>query len=714
MRANQLRCYRFATEAQWNACLFVSADRDPRRSKGGVAPFAPYARPASLYESSGAHAPVVTRTGEILWFDDGCELHRLAPCNDAPETSEAPVALGRASRIVFTADGLWVLAGYPPNSIQLYEEDSLTRLLSIDVLSSRLVDIASDGPHSILALIECKGELMSIRYDSAGHELGTVTFKGLSDAKAFVFLQRSKRYVVLTGGHRPRLFWFSANGKAIFNRLISGVRPCFEAEVLGSVSKDRVFLAGQDGSEFGGGSYIVIFDGDGDSLGEVPVNQLDAPVTGITATRDALLATGQRGLLRFGVAEIVPEGAGEASTTIVTPVLFSQDREDGRRWLRVEATASLPEGSSLEISYASTDVDADRDRLNAIAADESIPMSHRAERLLNEPDLWSGRTVFRGSGDGSQEPKTFSAKLFDVRDRYLWVSISATAAVGGRLPLLSKLEVLYPGRTLMENLPAIYQREESRPDSFLRALVGVLETTTQGLDQRIGTMGSRVNPLTAPEPWLDFIARWLGVPWDDALILEQKQRIVRRSADLAKGRGTRAGLETLLDTLIPGSPRRFRVTDATADLGFAVVGGRSCSGSALPAMLGGHTRWHRELDSTAVLGYMRLPCANQLDDGVWQLAGKVRIEIAATAAERKAWEPWLLALITEMVPLTARIELRWVTARALRTNRLDGTMTLEATPTPHLGTDAITSLARLPERKLRLSGTGPIEGTRLG
>jgi hypothetical protein len=66
-----------------------------------------------------------------------------------------------------------------------------------------------------------------------------------------------------------------------------------------------------------------------------------------------------------------------------------------------------------------------------------------------------------------------------------------------------------------------------------------------------------------------------------------------------------------------------------------------------------------------------------------------------------------------MVPLTARVELRWVTAHALRTNRLDGTMTLEPAPTPHLGTDAITSLARLPERRTRLSAAGPIIGARL-
>jgi phage tail-like protein len=399
--------------------------------------------------------------------------------------------------------------------------------------------------------------------------------------------------------------------------------------------------------------------------------------------------------------------------TLITPLLFSPDREDRRRWLRIEAKARVPEGTTLEIAYASADTNDDIKRLNDILNDTKLSQSYRVEKLLGETDLWQPPTIFAGSGAETQAPKTFPAKLFDEHDRYVLVSVSLTAASGAPLPALYELDVLYPGRTLMENLPAIYQVEETKPDSFLRALVGVLETTTQDIDDRIGALGSLINPQTAPAAWLDFIARWIGVPWDDALTLKQKRAVITNAPAIAKARGTRAGLEALLEALIPGTPRRFRVKDATADFGFAVVGGDSCAGSTLPALLGGFTRWHPLLNSNAKLGWLRLPCANQLEDGVWQLAGRVRVEVAATRAERKAWEPWLPALLAEMVPLTARLELRWVTARALRTNRLDGTLTLESSPEPHLGTDAITGLARLPEAPIRLSACGEVTGTRL-
>lgn len=473
----------------------------------------------------------------------------------------------------------------------------------------------------------------------------------------------------------------------------------------------RVFLAGIAREKFGDKAYVVLFDGDGNPLGEIP---LDDPATGIAALRHTLWVTTARGLLRFSTAETVPDEAGEVRSTLITPVLYSPDREDARRWLRIEASASLPPGATLAISYAATDDVDVRDRLAAIAADADVAASLRARKLLGEPGLWHSPTEFHGSDlqpDDSKAP--FSAPLFDVRERYLWVSISLVAAAGAKLPVLSTLAVLYPGRTLMENLPAIYQRAEAQPGSFLRPLVGVLESTTQDLDARIGAMGSHVHPATAAPPWLDFIARWLGLPWDDGLGPAQKKRIVGRAADIAQGRGTRAGLEALLESLMGGRPRRFRVTDATADFGFAIVGSDACHGSALPAVLGGLTQWSAALDASAVLGRMRLPCEGQLDDGAWQIAGKIRIDVAASAEERHAWEPWLHALVAEMLPLTANVQLRWVAAGALRGDSLDGTLALEAAPAPHLGTNAVTGTARLPERGTRLSATGPDAGTRL-
>ena len=655
-----MSAYRFSTAAHFDACLFDRADR----SRGaGLRPFAPFERVAILRETSVTHA----------------------------------------GRTISTPRGLWVVAS--ESTVELYEEETLARLLRIELPGDRIIDLAGNGRHGIFVLVERGPAIQAVPVDCTGHIGKRITFDRVAGATAFVYLRRAERFVILA---EERLSWFHASGgAAIFVIAVPGMRPCFTAHALGSDGERRVFIAGADGPSFGGGAFVLIFDADGNRVGEVPLDPRDVPVTGIAATRKALLVTGPRGLLRFAPAETIPAGAGEVSTTLVTPMLQSPDREDARRWLRIEAAGNLPEGSTLEIAYAATDDVKLRDLLNGIANDASLTPSQRIRKLRGESEAWRPPIVFHGAGT------SFAAPLFDVRERYLWVAVTLSAAPGSRLPEIKKLDVLYPGRTLMEHLPSIYQRAEAEPGNFLRALVGVLETTTQELDGRIASMAAQIHPSTAPGSWLDFLARWLGVPWDDALTLDQKKAIVLRAPELARGRGTRAGLETLLESLMPGTPRRFRVTDATADFGFAFIGGEGCAGSALPAMLGGLTRWSAELGSRSYLGYMRLPCANQRDDGTWQLAGRIRIDVAASAEERMAWEPWLLALIQEMVPLTVRVELRWVSAHALRGDRLDGTLTLEAPPAPQLGSGAVIGLARLPDGGARLSVAGPHIGTRL-
>lgn len=718
MTAHSQRSYRFSTPTQWGACLFDRVDREALAAHEDIRPIAPYEQIAQLYATRGAHAPVVTRAGEMLWHDDAGCLHRLMDCSDAPEVHPGPYAVAHASRVVSTSNGLWVV-GRSQTTLERYEEDTLARLSVVNIADARVIDLASDGYDLLFALVERAGAVQALRVDCAGRVVETVSFDGISEAKAFVFLRRSKRFVVLADAC-PRLYWFPREGgKALTSIVIGAMHPCFSASALGGDGRGGVFLAGTDGATLGGKPFVLIFDGDGAPMGEIPLDERDAPTTGVAGTRDSLLVTGPRGLLRYLVAKGVPDGTAEIRCSLITPMLHSPDLEDARRWLRIEATAQLSDGASLEISYASTDDPVVRKRLTAVADDNAIPAGHRLQKLLREPGIWRTPIAFHGSkappSNESAVPQSaaLSAPLFDVYEPYVWVCITLSATAGGSLPALSQLAVLYPGQSLMENLPAIYRGAEAQPGSFLRSLVGVLESTTQGLDARIASLASHVHPATSTGPWLDFSARWLGLPWDDALSEDQKRCIVAHGSDLARGRGTRAGLETLLDCLLPGTPRRFRVIDSTADMGFATVGGQAYPGSALPAILGGRTQWSTELDSTAVLGRMRLPCAGQVDDGVRHLTGFVRVDIAASGEERHAWEPWLPALINEMVPLTARVQLRWVSAQAPRSARLDGSFVLQPTPTPHLGSDAVTGVARLPERGSRITSTGADIGTRL-
>ncbi|SDJ22058.1 phage tail protein domain-containing protein [Paraburkholderia steynii] len=705
--------YRFRSAEQWRACLFDRVDPACFDAQQRIRPRAPFMPAAELYPSSGAHAPVAMREGETIWRDDDDCLHRFTECDGYTRVQTAPYAIARASRLVANAAGLWVIAD-AGQSLLRYEADSLTRL-DVVRLDRRVIDIAGDHAGGIVALVEDEGSPQAIRIDCAGRVVGTVRFDGIATARAFVFLPRAKRFVVWVDDVQPHLDWFAADGgSAVASAILARVHPCFRPSMLGGDGDSRVFVGGEEEASASVKAFVLTFDGDGETLEEIAIDARDSPITGVAGARDSLLVAGRRGLLRYRIAESVPDRTPEIRCTVITPVLQSPDREDARRWLRIEAVADLPEGSSIEISYAATADPATRHRLDAIARDTKQTAGQRAQRLLCEPGVWSAPIVLhadRTSAGGFAAP--LSAPLFDVREPCVWVCISLGATGGGALPSLAELAVLYPGQSLMENLPAIYRRAQAQPGSFLRALVGVLESTTQQIDERIGSLASRIQPGMASGPWLDFVASWLGLPWDDALSEEQKRRIVMRAAELARSRGTRAGLETLLECLLPGSPPRFRVIDPTADSGFAVVGGADHPGSRLPALLGGRSRWSGELDSSAVLGHMRLPCANETDDGVRHLVGKVRVDVAATSAERSAWQPWLPALVEAMVPVCAQARLRWTGPDALREMTLDGSFVLQGPPMARLGADAVIGMTRLPERGGRIDSTGADIGTRL-
>ena len=66
-----LSAFRFATEAQWDSCLFVGADRQSAMTRRGLHPFAPYAMPPKLTATNGAHGPAVSEEGDLLWLDEG-------------------------------------------------------------------------------------------------------------------------------------------------------------------------------------------------------------------------------------------------------------------------------------------------------------------------------------------------------------------------------------------------------------------------------------------------------------------------------------------------------------------------------------------------------------------------------------------------------------------------------------------------------------------
>lgn len=677
--------YRFVSQAQWNLCRFIGADRTTAQSKVGLRPFAPYGLPPASLWSGAAFAPAISDEAELLWRDGEGNLLRLPHGNEKAQSFAAPAAIRSATRMVVSRGTIWT-AGHN-DALEAFDELSLTRLFELNLDSGPIVDFAWDSHDGIFVLGRAPNGSRLAHVNCAGSIETSFVLDGTAASQIAYFGETET--IVLLSADKSRIHFLSAkNGRLVRTILISEYRLCFSPSVIASDGCARLFLAGSDGPPTGGRHQILLLDGDASLLGIAPSNQ---PVTGMAATRTSLFASTNEGVDCFAPSAIVPDGWGELRASSLTPLLKSPSKQE-QKWLRAEAKVNLADGCSIEISCATPKLGEDAASIDLILQDASLSDARRVEAWREKVDV---RTyLFQGSSSSpsGNDEVVLSAPLHDVTSPVVWIEVAVAAAPAAALPALSELSVFYPGPTLISDLPAIYRRRELGTGDYLRSLIGVLEAGTQQLDGRIGELGRNIDPKTAGDDWLDYVASWLGLPWDNGLSTDQKRKLVGSAAEIAASHGTRRGLEVMLRALVPES--RFRIVDTNVDHGLAVIAGAGCVGTRLPAMIAGLPASSSVLGTKATLGQARLPCA-EIEEETARLLGHVRVEIAATVEERGAWEPWLQKLIDEMVPAGARAQLRWIQPYAFELGQIGPNSKLEADPEAHLGTDAVTGAARV-------------------
>jgi phage tail-like protein len=101
-------------------------------------------------------------------------------------------------------------------------------------------------------------------------------------------------------------------------------------------------------------------------------------------------------------------------------------------------------------------------------------------------------------------------------------------------------------RYLRGALPEIYQ-EQDFAMRFVAALEGVLDPVVALLD----TLPAHFDPELAPLDLLDLATKWLGLEHNEAQPASQLRNLVRRTAELGRLRGTRAGVEMALRLNFP-------------------------------------------------------------------------------------------------------------------------------------------------------------------
>lgn len=117
---------------------------------------------------------------------------------------------------------------------------------------------------------------------------------------------------------------------------------------------------------------------------------------------------------------------------------------------------------------------------------------------------------------------------------------------GGSVPAVASAR-----GTLRNSLPAVY-----RSGDVLRRFLTGLEQVHDPIVAMLDSLPAHVDPWLAPRHHLPLLASWMATELDESQTEHQQRETIARAAEVARLRGTRAGLELALHLYLPDLPLR--------------------------------------------------------------------------------------------------------------------------------------------------------------
>ena len=167
---------------------------------------------------------------------------------------------------------------------------------------------------------------------------------------------------------------------------------------------------------------------------------------------------------------------------------------------------------------------------------------------------------------------------------------------------------------LAQQLPAAMTE-----DDFLMRFLMIFQSISDTMLDQVDGLGHQFDPTVAPESMVHAMVQWIGVDWADSSIDSTvKRKILREYSALIKHRGTKAGLQALLEILMNDDNGTVAVIDEP--------GGVFRLGDAPTEM--GHVRLE-----------MSSPGWNRLEDLIRIIAGELPVSVTFElwVADKKEW-----------------------------------------------------------------------------
>lgn len=211
-------------------------------------------------------------------------------------------------------------------------------------------------------------------------------------------------------------------------------------------------------------------------------------------------------------------------------------------WHKLLVEAELPDETQLRVSYVASDHPLVWLEEGNVLLDEFLHDTSRTleEKLHRTRHLWQGPIL---------NPRD---ALLRAQGRYLWLKIEWSGS-DKKTPLLKKLRVYYPRITYLQYLPAVYQQDPQSRD-FLERFLSLFGTFFDEMEEAIDHIAHCFDADGATGDLLKWLSTWLGIAVDDRWTEEQTRQLLKRAPELYQKRGTREGLQELIEIFTGEKP----------------------------------------------------------------------------------------------------------------------------------------------------------------
>ncbi|PWV95680.1 phage tail-like protein [Paenibacillus cellulosilyticus] len=297
-----------------------------------------------------------------------------------------------------------------------------------------------------------------------------------------------------------------------------------------AVDNLNVLYIGQD-------SIIQLFNAEGTYIG---------PLTAYSGAADRIVFSGSsmflfdRTLQSVAYLRREPALFRESGSPISKGEYISRSidcTEEGLRWHKLQLDRTIPDNTLIRVSYLIADsttfrIDGSNQNLDDYLKKPGVRSSDKIAALSLLP--WSETSI---------NPRDMLIR--GEAGRYLWVRIQLYGS-DKQSPVIAGIRAHFPRLSYLRYLPAVYQEDPASKD-LLERFLSMFETFLSELDGQIETSPRWLDVDAVNAEYMRWLATWIGVLTDQGWTESKMRRLIKGMPDIHRKRGTKEGMERLLE-----------------------------------------------------------------------------------------------------------------------------------------------------------------------